>query len=195
MVGKRLHELSSIVAALNSWKSLKTCQEWYFTPRWITSYLIDGSRFVMIDDNSSVRIKVTFGPPQGSILGPVLFNLYVNNLSEVVLPKGKSRQYANDTTIKIHCKPSIRASRQLQGCLLELQGALDKLSTWSSQCNLALNPKRPNLCCCLLPIILSRIQRLNAQSVSLRINDRELERVSTFRLLGTKIHPESVLER
>ena len=195
MVGKRLHQLSSIVAALNSWKSLKTCQEWYFPPRWITSYLIDGSRFVMIDDNSSVRIKVTFGPPQVSILGPVLFNLYVNNLSEVVLPKGKSRQYANDTTIKIHCKPSIRASRQLQGCLLELQGALDKLSTWSSQCNLALNPKRPNLCCCLLPIILSRIHRLNAQSVSLRINDRELERVSTFRLLGTKIHPESVLER
>ena len=49
-------------------------------------------------------LTVGFGVPQGSILGPVIFNLYVSDLSEQV-KYSKTLQYADDTKIYIHSKP------------------------------------------------------------------------------------------
>ena len=103
---------------------------------WIASYWTGRSHFVQIDDHASKHIGVTSGVPQGSILGLVLFNLYINNLSEVLPPKVNSHQY-DDTTIYKHCKPT-----EIEKGKLEMQSALDKLSSWSLQCHLALNPKK-----------------------------------------------------
>ena len=69
--------------------------------RWLISYLTGRQRFVQIDDNVSDYVNVSFGVPQGSILGPVLFNIYVNDLSDN-LDSIKSYQYADGTTIYIH---------------------------------------------------------------------------------------------
>ena len=48
--------------------------------RLIVSYLTDRKQFVQIDDKTSKHIDVTFGVPQDSILRPILFNLYVNDI-------------------------------------------------------------------------------------------------------------------
>ena len=69
--------------------------------RWLISYLTGRQRFVQIDDNVSDYVNVSFGVPQGSILGPVLSNIYVNDLSDN-LDSIKSYQYADGTTIYIH---------------------------------------------------------------------------------------------
>lgn len=97
-------------------------------------------QYVQIDDRSSERINFPFGVPQRSIL--VLFNLHVNDLTEVLPIEEKCHQYSDDTTTYCHCK------RELQNCQAEMQPALDKLSSWSSRYNLPLNLKKTKLNTC-----------------------------------------------
>ena len=69
----------------------------------IFSYISDRKQYVQVDDKSSEMSNMYFRVPQGSILGPVLFNLYVADLSEIL--STTSAQYADDTTIYDICPP------------------------------------------------------------------------------------------
>ena len=51
---------------------------------WVFDYLCNRCQFVQIDDKSTEMGKVEFGVPQGSILGPIFFNLYVADLHKTV---------------------------------------------------------------------------------------------------------------
>jgi len=65
--------------------------------RLIISYLSNRKQYVQIDDRKSETKNIFFGVPQGSILGPILFNIYVADLpNEIETP---SIQYADDTTL------------------------------------------------------------------------------------------------
>ena len=52
--------------------------------RWFTSYLLDRFQSVKIGSAVSECFKLTFGVPQGSVLGPLLFSLYTSPLSKVI---------------------------------------------------------------------------------------------------------------
>ena len=51
---------------------------------WIESFLVSRSQTVVLDGESSDELPVLSGVPQGSVLGPILFLLYINNLPENV---------------------------------------------------------------------------------------------------------------
>ena len=87
--------------------------------RWVTDYLTGRKQVVQIDDRISKSADVAFGVPQGSVLGPVLFNLCVNDLIDY-LGSVNTIQYADDTTLYISDKPT-----NVNVCVQRLQLALD----------------------------------------------------------------------
>lgn len=67
--------------------------------RWFADYLEDRLQRVIINGNSSVWGKIKAGVPQGSVLGPLLFLVYINDITEVV--STSIRLFADDTCVYI----------------------------------------------------------------------------------------------
>ena len=57
------------------------------TRDWLTDYMVDREMFVEIGTKRSNTISVSRGVPQGSVLGPLLFTIYTNELPEVMIDK------------------------------------------------------------------------------------------------------------
>ena len=64
---------------------------------WIVDYLKDRSQYTTINGSSSSTKPINYGVPQGSLLGPRLFSIYVNDLPDAVT-EGEVEMYADDTT-------------------------------------------------------------------------------------------------
>jgi len=110
--------------------------EYEFHPmliNWIKSFLTDRSQEVVINGNHSVNSKIIRGVPQGTVLGPVLFIIFINDLEQQV-QHSNIRFFADDT----------RISKQisLQSHSHELQEDLETVMRWSKENNMALHDKK-----------------------------------------------------
>ena len=67
------------------------------TLRGIESFLVGRSQTVVFNENNSDELPVSSGVPQGSVLGPVLFLLYINDLPDSL--QSQARLFADDTAV------------------------------------------------------------------------------------------------
>ena len=74
--------------------------------KWIESYLTNRSQYVDFDSHKSYSLPVRCGVPQGSILGPLLFLLYINDISHSTTENILS--FADDTTVFLSDSDPIR---------------------------------------------------------------------------------------
>ena len=149
--------------------------------KWTIQYLTGRKHFVQIDDNKSELCTVNFGAPQGSIMGPLIFNLYVTDLQSC-MDNVKCHQYADDTTFYKHCKPV-----DLQSTVTELSTGMGKLEVWSREANLIINPEKTEVML-LSTSQLSKVHHLDIANIDIAANNTTLKRVPTTKLLGSHIH-------
>ena len=65
---------------------------------WFRSYLTNRQQFVSIDGENSTLKLMSHGVPQGSVLGPLLFLIYINDLHNAI-KYSKTRHFADDTNL------------------------------------------------------------------------------------------------
>ena len=100
---------------------------------WVRSYLSDRRSKVRICNSYSRPFRLRRGVPQGLVLGPVLFSLYINDLPTFLPASVKTSLYADDLAIWAS-SPSVECATSV------VQAALNRLVEWSSKWRLPLNP-------------------------------------------------------
>ncbi|CAH1273383.1 Hypp5110 [Branchiostoma lanceolatum] len=99
---------------------------------WLRAFLTERTQRVVFDGGTSKAVRVTSGVPQGTVLGPLLFLLYINDLPNSV--DSHVRLFADDCLIyRTISKPSDAQA---------LQSDLDALSEWQNRWLMSFNPSK-----------------------------------------------------
>ena len=107
------------------------------------SYLSDRVQFVVLNNVMSEPMEVTCGVPQGSILGPLLFLAYINDMSVNIEKDCKLIVYADDSAMLFtHKNPDVISSK--------LGNVLEKCSDWLIDNKLSLHLGKTEQSVCYL---------------------------------------------
>ena len=108
--------------------------------RWLCDYLCRRTQAVRdpVSGEISAMNVVTRGVPQGSVLGPLLFTLYLSDFS-AVLKNCKYGFYADDLLIYVHAEPGT-----LNNAILKMNEDIVRVVEWASSNKLTLNAKKTN---------------------------------------------------
>ena len=138
----------------------------------IKSYLSDRTQVVALKNVISDPLPINHGVPQGSILGPWLFNIYVNDLA-YYLNDSPPSLYADDTTL-------LDEDHELDSLLTRVQQTINLFYNWSIVNYLSLNTNKTKF------MIFSN-KKFIGPKLPLFIRNAPLEQVTSSKLLGVYI--------
>ena len=140
--------------------------------KWFASYLSDRFQRVKLGHHISDPLPVKIGVPQGSVLGPILFIIYVNDLPFSVKHANVS-MYADDSSIDCSGDTIIEAQTRLQS-------ALNKASTWFAHNRLVVNTNKSSL------MLISHFKN-PLETLNISPNGESLDCIPSSQLLGLNI--------
>ena len=138
------------------------------------SYLFERWQFVNFSGHKSSYLPIKNGVPQGSVLGPLLFLIYINDLPLVSNVFDKL-MYADDTTL--YCNIYQIIGEEL------INAELTKLWEWLGANKLSLNIAETKY------MVLYTSKR-NVIYSNLKVNNNSIERVTEFNFLGVILHSD-----
>jgi hypothetical protein len=140
--------------------------------QWIQDFLIGREQTVIINGSKSTPITVNSGVPQGTVLGPLLFLIYINDLPDCISPGTKVRLFADDCivyrTIKTKNDTEI------------LQKELDELQKWESNWSMSFHPEK-----CQLLRVTKKLKQINTTYL---IHDKPVTQTKNAKYLGVMIN-------
>ena len=139
---------------------------------WFRSYLCDRQFQVVIDNQFSTKANITSGVPQGSILGPLLFILHMNDLpfhlseTEIYLYADDATQYVSDSSLQ---NVEVRLGREIQPVI-----------QWSAMNKMVLNEKKTKT------MLTASSQKLSThqENSCVTLNGSSIDAVTSEKLLG-----------
>ena len=140
---------------------------------WFQSYLSNRSHVTPVAESYSSPGFPTSGVPQGSILGPTLFSIFINDLPSV-LPPDITVLFADDTTIYIVGENIATIQSSLQLCL-------DLAHLWLQKHGLKLNPTKTKS-------MLIHSSKKVVDRLQLNLKSTPIEQVHTFKFLGVVVN-------
>ena len=135
----------------------------------ITNYLKDRKQFVIIAGQVSSQKTINIGVPQGSILGPVLFLVYINDLPRIS-DLFSALLYADDTTF-------VTRGVDYNALMSEINNELPKLEQWLRANRLSLNIDKT------FSILFSNRHDSNEEDINIIFGDHEIELVANVKYL------------
>ena len=139
--------------------------------QWFTSYLESRQQTIDSGQGMSIRSLIRSGVPQGSILGPILFLLFINDLP-LLLKHCQADFFADDATAHT-------SNQDIETINTELQSDFSIAVSWSKQNKLPINYDKTTY------MILGSKKRVQDEhQLDLRADNRTIDKVSTQRLLG-----------
>ena len=128
--------------------------------KWISGFLDNRSQKVLLEGASSSATTVLSGVPQGTVLGPLLFLIYINDIPKYISPGTQLKLFADDSAV--YRKISSRLDHEI------LQQDLTRLTEWEKEWSMQFHPDKCQL---------------------LSITNKKIPSTFTYTIHNTKIQP------
>ena len=140
---------------------------------WLGDYLNERYQCTIANNICSEQKLITCGVPQGSVCGPLLFLLYINDIA-CIMKNCKVSLYADDTVLYV-------TNEDINVAISDIQEDLNNLAAWCDRNKLTINSKKTKYC-----IYGSRsvIRKSKLKDISLSLNNYILDRVCSYKYLG-----------
>ena len=143
---------------------------------WFESYLFDRKQYVVVNNGKSERNTVLCGVPQGSVLGPLLFIILMNDINSL-MEKCKILLYADDTVI-------YSSHTDIHTIESNLNNDLGNLANWFYNNNLIVNLKKGKT---EYTVFGTDRKLKNVEPVNIEMNGIVINRTSTYKYLGVTL--------
>ena len=145
---------------------------------WISSYLSNRKFLVQIGHVTSKTVEIDFSVPQGSILGPILFNCYASTLMEII-PESKDSflsEYADDHTIIHSFSPDNNNIKQ------KIENDIGKIKIWMEENQLKMNNAKTEF------VVLGTANNLRKNTLdNIKIGNTKIHWTSKIKFLGVHL--------
>ena len=156
------------------------------TLRWFKSYLEGRTQSVVVGDRISKRAALSYGVPQGSVLGPVLFTLYMQPLGDIIHQRDMLyHMFADDTQLLNSIHPQL-----FDNLTSKVSACVESVKIWMTKNKLKMNNEKTEI----IPIGTDYMLKSISHKKSLSLSESVITFSSSVRNLGVHLDQSLSME-